>query len=259
MGNTFAGQTLTQTGKIGSDTIDPSKMSFGKLGLTRATITSQSPFVSPFDFIVGSDAKLIHGDAWREITGQVTEDIGLGVTTTIGKLALAPLQDPSGPPSLCGGGWQKLTLQGDQTEVIGGCVNRTVIGSETDSNVGPVTRSFTNTLTEHHQASIQIDQPTDTYSFFGQDLQVVPDAYQRIKHQVQIFDTNIQAALFQMQAAVGNVQGFIGQFQLIPLNLAVNAAAGTFNVITSTLNCVYLANAPVKLYNAIKLGDNQFM
>jgi len=181
MGSTFTGQTLTQTGKIGKDTIDPSKISFGNLALTQAAMTSEVAFKSPYDTVVGSDVKLIHGNCWNEITGQVTENVGMGVTTEIGKLAAPPLTLPGSPPATGGGGWLKVTVDGDMTLDVTGNLTQTVVGIETltvtggwqEDQQGPVNRHYgqkvTDTFDDDHDVHVP-DSAAFQISLFSNTL-----------------------------------------------------------------------------------------
>jgi len=194
MGNTFTGQTLTQTGKIGPDTIDPSQVSFGNLGLIGATITSQSPFVGPFGFIVGSDVKLIHGDCWNEIQGQVTEDDGLGVTTTIGKLALPGLQLPGSPPS-CGAGWEKLTLHGTRTTTVLCDDDETIYGSSNYTYIDTQNNTFNQTVTTNYASAENINQPTSQNVIQATSIQCYGFLLQWAYAQLNLNGYYIQAVL----------------------------------------------------------------
>ncbi|HUO30568.1 MAG TPA: hypothetical protein VMU80_15190 [Bryobacteraceae bacterium] len=97
MAGTFTGQTLTDTGQIGTDTLDPSDKFFGFGNLITSdggkAINSTSPFQGSsaatgmkYSKIVGIDVKLVHGDRWQELEGLMTEDVASDFTTTIGKL-----------------------------------------------------------------------------------------------------------------------------------------------------------------------------
>jgi len=92
---TFSGQTLTDTGTIGKDTLDPSDKFFGFGNLITSdggkAINSTSPFQGSsaatgmkYPKIVGTDVKLVHGDRWQELEGLITEDVAKNFTTTIG-------------------------------------------------------------------------------------------------------------------------------------------------------------------------------
>ena len=95
MGSTFSANTLTQTGTIGNDTIDPNDqyIGFGNL-ITNgpSAINSVSPFQtkSPglpgadYTKIKGQDVKLVHGDRWQELEAFMTENVQKDFKTTIG-------------------------------------------------------------------------------------------------------------------------------------------------------------------------------
>jgi len=98
MAGTFGGNTLTQTGKIGNDTIDPTDQYFGfgnLITLGGKSINSTQPFqnkVIPsgappkadYTKITGIDVKLVHGDRWQELEAYMTENVQDDFVTTIG-------------------------------------------------------------------------------------------------------------------------------------------------------------------------------
>jgi len=95
MGSTFSANTLTQTGTIGNDTIDPNDqyIGFGNLNTNGpSAINSVSPFQtkSPglpgadYTKIKGQDVKLVHGDRWQELEAFMTENVNKDFVTTIG-------------------------------------------------------------------------------------------------------------------------------------------------------------------------------
>ncbi|HUA85893.1 MAG TPA: hypothetical protein VMB85_18675 [Bryobacteraceae bacterium] len=110
MASTFGGQTLTQTGQIGQDTIDPNDqyLGFGNL-ITQggSAINSTTPFQNKsvpsgappkadYTKIKGQDVKLVHGDRWQELEAFMTENVQKDFKTTIGLPPTISSGDSSG-------------------------------------------------------------------------------------------------------------------------------------------------------------------
>jgi len=122
MASTFSGQTLTSTGKIGNDTIDPSDQYYGFGGLITTggvAINSTGPFGSNFPSIIGSDINLVHGDQWQHIDTKQTIEIGGDCDETID------------------GNWN-FQVNGSSSELMIGPSNKNLLSTETIINVDAV-------------------------------------------------------------------------------------------------------------------------
>ncbi len=122
MASIFSGQTLTSTGKIGSDTIDASDPYYGFGHLITSggqAINSTAPFGSNFPSIVGQDIHLVHGDQWQQIDNNQTIDITGNCDETIN------------------GNWN-FQVNGSTSQVQVGPSSATFLDSESNYNVGEI-------------------------------------------------------------------------------------------------------------------------
>jgi len=219
----FDGQTITDTSsKIHHDILDPSTMHFGNLGLAGGVINSPTPFGSQYASLKGTDIKLVHGDRWQEIEGEMTEDIATGVTTTIGPFksdGAVSLVDKSKP------GWWVMQLAGDEAISILGNLNESVTGNATYTYTGTYTQTdvlaATYTFKSDHNLSVSKtgwiwnDTSTQGYNF----------KYQHCNLQTQTNLATIQGNIVaaQVVGATASVGGYTGSFFLDNMGAAVFA------------------------------------
>jgi hypothetical protein len=224
MAGTFGGATLTQTGKIGQDTIDPSDQYFGFGNLITSggsAINSQSPFQTKYPGVSGAnytkikgyDVKLVHGDRWQQLEATLNENILTAVNTTIGTpgkfVPVTPpvtasgytpeLPDPSNPTAAPpnpttqltdGKGTYSLIVGDSQSIQIGGNVKEVVGGSKNTVQVGDQFASFFSTYTavsngdENHWKSV-----SDSYQILNNDYKIVTDEkFRQVSYKVDHCD-----------------------------------------------------------------------
>ncbi len=138
MGSTFGGQTLTPTGKVGNDTINPSDQyhGFGSLVTSGGqAINSPMPFASP---LIAQDLTWVHG-IQRD---QVEDD-------------------------------QIITINGNCEEIIWGNWDFVVHGSSSAVSVGPSLENFLSTQTVTNVDEIYQTQQSTGWDVYNEQYERV--------------------------------------------------------------------------------------
>lgn len=206
--------------------------------LTWMTITTPMALAG----CTGIDAKLVHGDRWQTIQGNMTEMIVLNEMTTImGNQQHTVLLNRT--TTIIGN--DMLTIVGTFTELIVGTSMYMQVGAELKTNVAPTIHNFISPLTENHCSPRVINEPTNTMELFGVKFQVSATSNTIVGVQCQIVGLSLQ--VIGVSTAI------------IPVESQIKGLTILLCLLTSTLGAAKLDAIAIDLNPGIEAnGDSPF-
>lgn len=105
----------------------------------------------------GLDCKLVHGDRWQELNGQLTENIASSATTNVGGKSGASIDSSPAP-----GSWT-ISVAGNEDLTVYGNLNQEVYGQSTYLFVDMMDSTHVQTVNFDYQSPMNAFQPTQNF------------------------------------------------------------------------------------------------